>query len=435
MLVEGCKHELEITVPVEEVDRETERVISDLQKKVRLPGFRPGKAPVSLIRTRFAGQVRQEVLESVIPKALTRRFEEDHLNVVGRPNITDLHYDQGEPLRFKAEFEVVPEIELNDEYRGIAATYREPVVTDADVEERLQNIRESRAEYVNIDPRPVEDGDYAVVSLQSLSGLAEPVKQDEMIIHVGDSETLPAFNEALIGMSPGDEKEVEVAYPEDFGQRKLAGRKVRFHMALKVLRRKELPEVNDEFARDVGDYQNLEELKQAVRNGLFREREQAAQNETKEQIMEKLVDLYQFAAPQAYVDRQIESDLEQQLRQLAGAGVDPRKLNLDWDKLKEARKDKAEREVKASLLLDRISQREAINATQDEVDREVQRIARQEREPVAAVRKKLQDSGALGRLALAIRNDKTMSFLFEHARKEAPVEAAQPSAEQSGSEG
>jgi len=423
MQVEGCKHELEITVPVEDIQRETERVIADLQKKVRLPGFRPGKAPANIIRTRFAGQVRQDVIENLVPKALTKRFEEEHLNVVSRPSITDLQFNQGEPLKFKAEFEVAPEIELG-EYRGVAVTYREPQVSDDDVAKRLEDIRESKAEYVNIDPRPVENGDYAVVSLESISGLAEPVRQDEMTIHVGDPDTMPAFNNALGGMTPGEEKEVEITYPEDYGQRKLAGKTVHFRMALKVLRRKELPEPNDEFARDVGDYQSLEELKEAARKGLHREREQAAQNEAKEQIIDKLVEAHQFAVPTAYVDQQIDAQLEQQARRLAGAGVDPRKLNIDWDKLRESQRGKAEHDVRATLLLDRIAEREAIHASQEDVDREVQRIARQEREPVAAVRKRLQENGTLNRIASGIRTEKTLSFLFEHSTKEAPAEEA-----------
>jgi len=421
MQVEGCKHELEITVPVEDIQRETERVIADLQKKVRLPGFRPGKAPANIIRTRFAGQVRQDVIDNLVPKALTKKFEEDHLNVVSRPSITDLQFNQGEPLKFKAEFEVAPEIELG-EYRGIAVTYSEPQVSDEDTAKRVEDIRESRAEYVNIDPRPVEDGDYAVVSLESISGLAEPVRQDEMTIHVGDADTMPAFNEALAGMNPGEEKEVEITYPEDYGQRKLAGKTVRFRMALKVLRRKELPELNDEFARDVGDYQSLEELKEAARKGLLREREQAAQNAAKEQIIDKLVEAHQFAVPTAYVDQQIDAQLDQQARRLAGAGVDPRKLNIDWDKLRDSQKTRAEHDVRATLLLDRVGEREAIHASQEEVDREVQRIARQEREPVAAVRKRLQENGTLNRIASGIRTEKTLNFLFEHATKEAPVE-------------
>ncbi|HTP89907.1 MAG TPA: trigger factor [Terriglobales bacterium] len=422
MLIEGCKHELEIEVPLDEVDRETERVVLNLQKKVRIPGFRPGKAPANIIRTRFAGELRQDVLEGLVPRALNKRLEEEHLEFVGTPNISDVHFEKGEPLRFKAQFEVAPEFELG-EYNGVTVHYAEPQVTDADVEERLNQIRESRAEYVNIDPRPAEDGDHAVIALESVAGAAEPVKQDEMMVNVGGADTMPAFTEALRGMTPGEEKQVEVTYPEDYGQEKLAGRTVTFKLHLKVIRRKDLPEVNDEFAKDLGDYQNLDEVRDAIRKSIFHEREHKAQQDAKNELVEKLVEAHVFPVPEAYVERQIEIQLEQQLRDLAGAGVDPRKLNLDWAKLKESRREKATSEVRGSLLLGKIADREHIDVTQDEVDREVQRIARQEREPVAATRKRLEEKGIIRRIVSGIRTEKTLNFLFEHARKEAPVEA------------
>ncbi len=424
MLIEGCKHELEITVPVEDVDRETERVVENLQKKARIPGFRPGKAPAGIIRSRFAGELRQDVLENLVPKALNKRLEEEHLEFVGTPNILEVHFEKGEPLRFKAQFEVPPEIELG-EYRGVTVNYREPEVTDADVDERLNQIRDSRAEYVNIEPRAAEDGDYAVISLESIAGAAEPVRQEEMMVNVGGPDTLPAFTEALRGMTPGEEKEVEVVYPEDYGQEKLAGRTVTFRLKLKVIRRKDLPEINDEFAKDLGDYQNMDEVKEAVRKSIFHEREHKAQQDAKNQLIEKLVEAHVFPVPEAYVDRQVEVQLEQQLREIAGAGVDPRKLNLDWGKLKESRREKAILEVRGSLLLGKIAEREAIEVTQDEVDREVQRIARQEREPVAATRKRLEEKGIIRRIVSSIRTDKTLNLLFENARKEAPPETAE----------
>src|SRR5581483_9988865 len=188
-LIEGCKHELEFTVPVEEVDRETERAVTELQKKVKMPGFRPGKVPATIIRTRFAHQVREDVLESVIPTYLKKRFEQDHLKVVGRPTITDVQFKDGEPLTFKAEFEVAPEIELG-EYRGITVHYNEPQVTDEDVDKRIEEIRQQKAEFVNVEPRPLADGDYAVVSLDSLSGVEPPIHQDEVVLHLGDPDTV-----------------------------------------------------------------------------------------------------------------------------------------------------------------------------------------------------------------------------------------------------
>ncbi|HZT38484.1 MAG TPA: trigger factor [Bryobacteraceae bacterium] len=420
-LVEGCKHEIEITVPASEVERETERVIADLQKKVRLPGFRPGKAPVGLIRSRFESDIRQDVLDRILPRYFNKKVEEDHLQVVGSPRVTDVHFEKGEPLTFKAEFEVAPEFELG-EYRGIEVPYQEPVVTDEDVNQRIEQLREQRAEYVNLDPRPIEDGDYAVIALKSTGGIQPPIEQDELVLHIGDEETLAGFTENLRGLSPGDEKDFEITYPEDYGQERLAGKTIRFHGTVKAIRRKELPELNDDFAKDLGDYQNLDELRDAVRKAIFRDREMRAQQEAKEKIVDKLVEAHNFPVPEAYIDRQIETQVENQLRGLAASGVDPRQLKLDWEKVRASQRDRAIHNVKGSLLLDRIADREAIVVTQDELDHEVQRIARQRREPVAAVRMQLEKEGAIRRIASHIRTEKTLNFLFEQARKVAPAE-------------
>jgi len=419
MLVEGCKHEIEITVPVDEIASETERVVANIQQKVRLPGFRPGKAPASLIRTKFAKEVRDDVIENLLPKYFNKRVQEEELQVVGRPNVKDVHFHEGEPLRFKAEFEVAPTIELG-EYRGVNIEYAEPEVTDEDVSKRIEEIRDSKAEFINVDPRPVVDGDFAVVSLNSLSGVAEPIHQDEMILHVGDKDTMPAFTEALRGMSPEEEKEFEVTYPEDYGQERLAGKTVNFRMKLKMIRTKELPELNDEFAHDLGDYATFAEIQEAVRKAIFHEREYMAQQKAKDQLLDKLIEAHDFPVPDTYIERQIEAQVTQQFQELAGRGVDPSKLKIDWAKLKESQRPKAIHDVKGTLLIDKVAERESIHATNDEVDHEVQRIAKQQREPVAAVRKKLEKEGVLNRIAYRIRGDKTLSFLFEHARKEAP---------------
>jgi trigger factor len=430
MLVEGCKHEIEVTVPVDEIARETDRVVADIQQKAKLPGFRPGKAPASLIRTKFSKQVRDDVLENLLPKYFRQKVEEEHLEVVGRPNVKDVHFHEGEPLRFKAEFEVAPEIELKD-YRGVTVHYSEPVVGDEDIAKRLEEIREQKSQFVNVEPRPVVDGDYAVVTLDSLSGVDQAIHQDEVVLHVGDPDTMTGFSEALRNMSPEEEKEFDVTYPDDFGQERLAGKTVRFRAKLTTIRTKELPELNDEFAQDLGDYQTLDDLREAVRKAIFHEREYGAQQKAKDELIEKLIETHEFPVPEAYIERQIDSQLENQFRELAERGIDPTKLKIDWAKLKEAQRPKALHDVKASLLVDKVAEREAIAPTNDEVDAEVQRIAKQQREPVAAVRKKLQKDGVLSRIAYQIRSNKTLNFLFEHARKEAgePEPVAEKAAE------
>jgi trigger factor len=384
-----------------------------------LRGFRPGKAPVSIIRKEFAGDIRKQVMESLIPKHLHKQFEAENLNVVGTPDIEDVHFHEGEPLRFTAKFEVVPEIELKD-YKGVEIAYSDPEVSDDDVARRIEEIRGQKAQYINIEPRAIEDADFAVVGLESIAGVeGEPVSQDEMVLEIGGADTLPAFTENLRGLSPGDEKEFEVAYPEDYGSARLSGRTVKFHATVKGIRRKELPELNDDFAQEVGDYRDLGELREAVRKAILAQRQQEAQEEAKNKIVDQLVDAHDFPVPEIFVERQIRSRVEQSLTAMTAQGIDPRSLKLDWNKLKETQRDKAVREVKASLVLSRISERESIHATRDDVDREVERVARQQREPVAAVRIRFEKDGTLGRIANHIQTEKTLSFLFEHARKTA----------------
>jgi trigger factor len=410
------------------VDQETERAAVEIQGKARLPGFRPGKAPLSIVKTRFAGDIRQGVLDALVPRFLQAAVEKDNLQLVGRPGITDVHFHAGEPLRFKAEFEVAPTFELG-EYRGLTVTYNEPDITDADVDARVEQIRDQKAQYVNEEPRVLADGDYAVVSLESLEGVAEKVSQDEMMLKIDDEATMKEFSENLRGASPEDVREFTVTYPEDYDRPSLAGKAVKFRAVVKAVRRKELPELNDEFAKDLGDFQTLEELRETIRKSIHQEREHRAQEDAKSQLIDRLVDAHDFPVPDAYIDRQIQINVENQLRSLAAQGVDPNQIKLDWEKVRGSQKDRAVRDVKASLLLDKIGEREAIGATQEEIDREVQRIARQQREAAAMTRAKLQKEGGIARIASHIRTDKTLSFLFEHARKEAGKEETKPETE------
>ncbi len=427
-LVEGCKHELEISIPAEAVEAETGKVTKTFQGKAKLPGFRPGKVPASLIRKNFAGDIRQQVLEHLVPRFFDAKAKEENLRVVGTPSISDVHFNDGEPVRFKAHFEVFPEFEPA-EYTGVEVPYAQPEVTDEDIEKRIAELRESKATYVNVDARPLAEGDYAVVSLESLSGADEPIKSDEVSVLIGGPETIPGFTENLLGASPGDEKEFDVVYPEDYGQEKLAGKTIRFQTVLKGLRRKELPEVNDDFAQDLGDFRTMDELKDALRKSIFAQRETEAQRVAKDAIVDKLVDANEFPVPEAFVERQIENRVEQRLRSLSQQGVDPRSFNLDWDKIKAAQRDAAIREVKASLILGKVAEREAIGVTNEEVDREVTRVAQQSREPVPTVRKRLSEDGTMDRIASHIQTEKTLNFLFDKATKTAPEPEAPPQTE------
>jgi trigger factor len=287
-----CKRSLEIEIPLEEVERARERVTNSLKERVRLPGFRPGKAPVSMIQSRFESEIRKEVLDLLLPDAFRDRVQKEELKVVGTPDVSELHFEAGQPIRFKAEFEVAPEFELGS-YSGLPVKYEEPTVTDDEVDKRLESLCESKAEFPNQDPRPIESGDYVLVHLKSLAGLAEPIDQDVQM-QVGAEDTLPEFNEQLLGANPDETKEFDVTYPENYAQERLSGKTVRFQLTPKFIRKKELPNLDDEFARDLGDYQSLNELKDAVRKLIFNEKQYVAQQTAKEELVDQLVAGHDF---------------------------------------------------------------------------------------------------------------------------------------------
>jgi len=422
--IEGCKHSLDITIPAEAVAAESEKVLDKVQQKAHLKGFRPGKAPRGHVKALYRAEIQREVLENLLPKFIDKACEKEGLRMVSQPEVKDLHFHDGEAAHFKAEFEVSPEFDLG-EYRGLTVTYSEPAVTEEDVNNRLSEIRESRAELVNVDPRPAAGGDHCLVSLESVAGIdGAPMKQDDINIEIGGKETIKEFTEVLTGAMPGDVREAEVIYPEDYAAERLAGKTVRFKIELKTIRIKELPEINDDFAKDLGDFQTLDEVREEIRKAIFREREYVAQTEAKNALIDSLVNAHEFPVPEVFVERQVEINIENQLRNFAAQGMDVSKIRLDWDKIKETQSEKARRDVRASLILEKVADTESIHTTQDELDNEVNRIARQQREPVAAVRLKMERDGTLGRIASRIRTEKTLNLLFEHAVKQAPAAVA-----------
>ncbi|MBI4903705.1 MAG: trigger factor [Acidobacteria bacterium] len=422
--VEGCKHELEVIIPTEDVLAETAKVAESFRAKANLPGFRPGKAPLSMIRSRFSDRIKQEVLENLVPRFLRKKVEEEHLDMVGTPEVSGLHYHEGQDVHFKVTLEVAPEIELK-EYRGVTVAYAPPEVDEAELNARINEIRKSKADYANIDPRPAESGDVAVIDLVSVGGLeGEPMKAEELQVELGSEETVAGFND-LLGVSPGDTKNITIEYPANYGQERLAGKTVEFSVYLRRLQRKELPELNDDFAKDLGDFQTYDELIQAIRTNMQREKEYSAQRAAKDSIVDKLAEMHPFPVPDTYVDRQVEIYIDQIFQ-----GHEKEREKVDFKRVKEAMHDRAVKEIRGSLVLDKIATAETIHATQDEVDGELNRYAKQQREPVAAVRKRFQENGTIGRIASSIRTEKTLNFLFENARKEAPVATTEPSAQE-----
>ena len=421
---ETCRRELEFTVEWAEVEKDVAKVVNGFRRQARLPGFRPGKAPASLVRSRYWKDIKEEVLKNLLPRVFWDKAREEGLKVVGSPNLTDLHFENGEPVKFQTEFDIYPEFELG-EYRRIEVPYSEPEVIDDDVNHELEHLRERHVSYRNLDARPLADGDIAVLKLtgEPIDG-GPRVEQNEMMITIGEAETLPEFSENLRGKSPGDAADFNVKYPDDYGTEKLAGKTLAFHAEVLELREKDLPELDDDFAQDVGDYSSLEELKNQIREAVGAHRRQIAASAAKNKLVDVLVDRHTFPVPETMVDQQIATRTERRLRALQEQGVDSSNLDLDWRQIREREKPLAGRDVRASLILERIADAEDIQVSSADLDEPIRQYAERQKKSVSAARAELAENGTLDRIRSQMRNDKTLDFLFDEAQKvDAPAEA------------
>lgn len=421
---ETCRRELEFTVEWADVEKDVAKVVNGFRRQARLPGFRPGKAPAALVRSRYWKDIKEEVLKNLLPRVFWDKAREEGLKVAGSPNLTDLHFENGEPVKFQTEFDIYPEFALG-EYRRIEVPYSEPEVIDDEVNHELEHLREQNASYRNLDPRPLEDGDIAVLKLTGEPYDGGPkVEQNEMMITIGEAETLPEFSENLRGKSPGDAADFNVKYPADYGTEKLAGKTLAFHAEILELREKELPDLDDDFAQDAGNYSSLEELKNQIREAIGAHRRRTAEGAAKNKLIDALVERHRFPVPETMVDRQIATRAERRLRALEEQGVDSSKLDLDWRQVREREKPLAERDVRASLILERIADEEGIQVGSDELDEPIRQYAEGQKKSVSAARAELVENGTLDRVRSQMRNDKTLDFLFDEAQKvDAPAEA------------
>jgi len=423
-VAEDCKRTVEVEIPAGEVDREYGRIARDFQKQARIPGFRPGRAPLSLVRQRFEDKIREEVLSALLPAHLQASFERENVEPISRPVVEELHFHVGEPIRFKASFEVIPTFELGD-YKSIRVEPAEVTVTDTDVENALEELRRQRATTEEVtaaegQPAPVaEDGLIVVASSERrMDGDEAPAKTDSVEVEVGNAETLPEFNEALRGAVIGDERALDVTYPADFPSEFFAGKTAHYNLTVTGLKRRIVPELNDEFAKEVGASEGIESidaLRQRLRENLEAERRHQAQHDTEEKLLDQLLGQHAFPVPNALVDQQINSRLERSLRSLAMQGLDPRKLNLDWAALRERQREGATRDVRLHLIIAKVADAEGVIAPEEEVDAEVNRIAGQMHQTPEVVRERLTEEGMLDSIKSRIRSQKVMDLLFESA--------------------
>jgi len=417
-----CKREIDLEIPAENVQKATEKVARDIAKIARIPGFRPGKAPVTLVRRRFAEDIQGEVVQSLVPEYVEKALGEKNLVPVTRPEVDKLEFKEGEPLRFRVVFEVLPEFELGD-YKNLTVHVDEIEIGDAQVEKAVEELRERAATFVPVEGRSAQDGDYVQIKLTGApTGGGDPVQADNIMCHLGAEETLPSFTENLRGVKAGETRQFETKYPDDYPDPKLAGKTYNYSVEAQEIKEKKLPELNDEFAKDAageqGGVATLDELRKKIRENLEAAKDDQQRAQAREKILEALVKQHDFPVPEALIEGQMDTRLERVVRSLAAQGVDPRAVNVDWVSLRRQQRDRSVADVKAELLLDRIATSESIDATDDDVEKEIAKLAESSGESATALRARLTKQGALDRMKSKLRSDKTIDWLYRTARIE-----------------
>jgi len=413
-----CQRELTIEVPADVVKTETDQLIQRYAKVARIPGFRQGKVPASIIRQRFADDIKNEVVEHLVPKYFREEVQKQGMSPVSQPKITDLHLHDGEPLKFTARFEVFPEFKVTA-YDDIRVDTINTTVSEEEVETALNNLRQQHATYTAVEEdRGLADGDFGVISFKGTPKDAEPdakpVEVDEVMLEIGGSNTVAEFSDNLRGAKPDEARNFDVTYPEDFSDKRLAGKTISYEAHIKGIKHKNVPELNDDFAKELSsDLNSLDDLRKRLRENMEREKQHEAEHQGKDKIVDELVKRNDFPVPESMLDSQIDIRLERGLRALAAQGMTTEHMKkMDFARLRAGQREGALREVRASLILEQIADDEKIDISDEEMDREIEIIALQTKQPIEKVRARLTEDGGLDRMRHRLRNEKTLDFLY-----------------------
>lgn len=423
-----CTREVVIDVPADDVSRTWRNVAANYRKYAKIPGFRTGKVPETVIRRRFAAEIRKDVIDTLLPERFNKAVNELSIRPVGQPQVTELTVEEGSPLHVRAVFEYIPAFSI-DGYQSVKVDKPSLELTEEEFQSEIGRLRESRATIEPVEEdRALQEGDWAQISYKGqiqndpaapapepeAPAEQQPVAGEDTLVEIGGKDTVEAFTNALRGAKPGQELKLEVIYPADYSETKLAGKTVAYDVAVKAIKRRTLPELNDDFAKELGHYESYADLESRVREYLANRKRRNVEAETKDRLFAELAARFTFPVPESLVQDQVDTRLERGLRALAVQGMQPDQMRkLDFTRLRAAQRDGALAEVKTQILLDRIAGEENITVTDEEMDQELQLAALQSREPLDALKVRLTKDGGLARLREQLRQDKTASILYE----------------------
>ena len=431
--VNETRKNLRVEIPTDIVNAEIDRVAQDYSRKARIPGFRPGKAPARVIKQRYRDQILHDVAHDLIPRAIDDALRERGVEAVETPDVRDVTVDEGQPLTFTASFDTVPPFETGD-YGGLSLRRPASHVDSEAVDLALQRLRERAARFEPVEGRGVEHGDTVVVDLErgresfsvDAQQMAEsekdsrhrhPVEKHENVsIELGAKANPPGFDEHLLGLEAGASKSFTIRYPADYTIAELANAEVAYTVVAKTVKRRVLPELDDEFAKDLGEFETLDALRARVREDLEHEARHTAEREVRADLMKQLAKRVPFELPPSLVERELDRRLEDFARRLMEQKIDPRQAGIDWDAFRESQREVAQDAVAGAIYLDELARREHIDATPDEIEQEVGRYAERTGRTLAAVRAALEKEGGFSRVSAGLRREKSIDFLMGHAR-------------------
>jgi trigger factor len=406
---------LTIEIPSEIVDAEINRIARGYTKQAKLPGFRPGKAPATIIKQRFREQILHEVMHGLIPRAVEEALQERGIEPVDTPDIKNVALNEGQPLKFTAAIETVPTFDPG-ELSTISVSQPPVTITEDAVERMMQRLRERAAKYETIEGRPVAEGDTVVADIERIDASGKPDRHRDANIEVGSPSNPPGFDANLIGLNPGDQKTFEIQFPGDYPIKELAGTNATYTVQVKNVRVRVLPTMDDEFARDLGEFDSLAALRDRVRTDLQAEAEETSRRQVRADLLKQLSQRIGFDPPVSLVEREIDRRLEEFARQLIQQNVDPRQSGIDWAQFREAQRDPANVSVASALVLDEIARRENLTVTAADVDKEIEQFAERAGRTPAAIRAQMEKEGGVSRLAAGLRREKAVDLVLSRAR-------------------
>ena len=413
---------MRLEIPGDAVRAETDKIATELARRVSVPGFRPGHVPKSVVKTRFRKELRDEMLSQLLPHSLGDAIREKELKVIGEPSVEDLKFKDDESIDVTFNVEVAPEFTLSN-YKELPLTKRVYKIRDEDVESTIERLRQGHAELVPVEDRPSQTGDIVTVNLTGKveseseeQAAVDDINQQDLEIELGSSGVFKEFTDELTGVKAGDQKAFAVTYPADYKPEQYAGRRVNYNGEVTAVRFKELPAADDEFARSVSEeFNSIDELRADIRSKLERDAEQRTEGEFRSGTMEKLVDRNRFDVPEYVVEKQIDARMKALFRQMAGQGMDPRLLKIDWATVRDSHRERAEREVRGSFILDNIAQTEKLDVDEEELSREIKSYAESMGQTEESVRARLTKENSLDSIREQVRHRKALDLVIASA--------------------